>query len=225
MVVGCGGASKPAQQPPVIANQFLCSAPPVSNPNVAAPLPDRKPPAAGEKSPEYVAAKRLFDAEKWAEARQALENVTKGKDDEGNRQNAEYYLAVAIFKSGDESGALPSFLKIASNRNHIKNAEALLWLTKFGIHQPNSIQLSWFATYEEPDIVQFENPQMRELFEMLAFYMGRRMYQEGQLDRAMALFSRIDPNNGYYGASKQCLDQIAAAKAAAWTAKRNQQDK
>src|SRR5262245_24307918 len=54
------------------------------------------PPTAGQMTDETADAKRLFDHERWAEAAAANRRVVDGDtgDDEGNRQIAEYHLAI-----------------------------------------------------------------------------------------------------------------------------------
>jgi len=54
---------------------------------------------AGQMTESAAAAKGLFDKEKWSEAAQALHRVVSGEtgDDAGNKQLAEYYLAICLY--------------------------------------------------------------------------------------------------------------------------------
>jgi len=103
-----GGAKPPAAQP---------AAPPTAAPAKPAPAPGK--PAqkrkdieldeggggagavtAGQMTEEAATAKRLFDGERWSEAALGLYRVYKGEtgDDPGNRQIAQYHLAIALYR-------------------------------------------------------------------------------------------------------------------------------
>src|SRR5690606_4281877 len=58
------------------------------------------PVTAGQMTEAAAAAKQLFDKERWNEAAQALHAVVTGEtgDDPGNKQLAEYYLAIALYR-------------------------------------------------------------------------------------------------------------------------------
>jgi hypothetical protein len=60
--------------------------------------PSGPPPVAGQMTEQAAQAKRLFDGEKWGDAASALYRVYKGEtgDDEGNKQLAQYHLAIAL---------------------------------------------------------------------------------------------------------------------------------
>ena len=66
------------------------------------------PPQAGQMTEEAAQAKRLFDGEKWSEAALALYRVRNGEtgDDEGNKQIAQYHLAIALYRLKFYPGAL-----------------------------------------------------------------------------------------------------------------------
>ncbi|MEO8796704.1 MAG: hypothetical protein ABI551_02365, partial [Polyangiaceae bacterium] len=99
-----GGTKKPA--PAAAANsggEIELDAP---DPNAAAAQPAQKPvdnsppPQAGQMTEAAAQAKRLFDGEKWQDAAIALDRVRKGEtqDDEGNKQLAQYHLAIALYR-------------------------------------------------------------------------------------------------------------------------------
>lgn len=87
---------------------------------------------AGQMGEEAAVAKRAFDEERYAEATPHLARVAYGEthDDAGNRQLAEYYLGVALYKQGDLTGAADIFGHIAREPSHLKFKETLLWIFK-----------------------------------------------------------------------------------------------
>src|SRR5262245_55596369 len=58
------------------------------------------PVQAGQMTEEAANAKRLFDTERWSESALGLYRVYKGEtgDDAGNRQVAQYQLALALYR-------------------------------------------------------------------------------------------------------------------------------
>jgi hypothetical protein len=87
---------------------------------------------AGQMGEEAAVAKRLFDEERYAESTPLLARVAYGetKDDAGNRQLGDYYLAVALYKQNDLTGAADIFGHIARTPNHLRFNETLLWIFK-----------------------------------------------------------------------------------------------
>ena len=83
-------------------------------------------------------AKRLFDGEKWGDAALALYRVYKGEtgDDEGNKQLAQYHLAIALYRLKFYQAAYGIFSEIADKPNHLKFNETLLWLAKLATDLP-----------------------------------------------------------------------------------------
>ena len=83
---------------------------------------------AGQMTEEAAQAKRLFDGEKWADAMNALERVASGEtgDDLGNRELAEYHLAIAFERMQDYEPAADLFSAIARVHTHLKFREASL---------------------------------------------------------------------------------------------------
>jgi hypothetical protein len=85
---------------------------------------------AGQMTEQAAAAKQLFDKEKWSEAAQALHRVVSGEtgDDAGNKQLAEFYLAISLYRLKFYQASYAIFSVIAENANHLKFKETLLWL-------------------------------------------------------------------------------------------------
>ena len=87
---------------------------------------DEKAPApgpsvtAGQMSDGARAAKQLFDDQKWEEAALALYGVVAGdKDDEGNKQLAQYFLSISLYRMKLYQASYALFGFIADNRNHL----------------------------------------------------------------------------------------------------------
>ena len=96
------------------------------------------PPQAGQMTEEAAQAKRLFDGEKWGDAALALYRVYKGEtgDDEGNKQLAQYHLAIALYRLKFYQASYGIFSEIADKPNHLKFNETLLWLAKLATELP-----------------------------------------------------------------------------------------
>src|SRR5262245_30740428 len=76
---------------------------------------------AGQMSEAARSAKALFDAQKWEEAALALYGVVAGdKDDEGNKQLAQYFLSISLYRMKLYQASYALFGFIADNRNHLK---------------------------------------------------------------------------------------------------------
>ena len=71
-----------------------------ATPAPAKPADTGPPPTAGQMTEPAAQAKRLFDGEKWLDAALGLYRVYKGDthDDEGNKQLAQYHLAIALYR-------------------------------------------------------------------------------------------------------------------------------
>jgi hypothetical protein len=120
-LAGCGS------RPPAPSQPTAATAPSVS----ASAAPPRNDgacvtPEARSLTEMGAQAKRLYDAQKYAEAATALERVAKRgtDDDEGNRQIAEYYWALALRKTAREREAREVFELIARTPCHLKATDA-----------------------------------------------------------------------------------------------------
>jgi hypothetical protein len=80
------------------------------------------PAVAGPRSRAAEQAERLFKAERWAEAAEALRRVARGEtdDDQGNRQIAEYRLAIALYRLGFYHASYHILSEIADRPTHLR---------------------------------------------------------------------------------------------------------
>ena len=92
----------------------------------------QEPVVAGTMTEGAAAAKKMFDKERWSEAAAGMYRVVSGDtgDDPGNRQLAEYYLAISLYRLKFYQASYAIFSVIADNPSHLKFKETLLWLAK-----------------------------------------------------------------------------------------------
>jgi len=160
----------------------------------------------GQMTEQAAAAKRLYDAERWSEAADALERVSNGAsgDDAGNRAIAEYHRAIALFRDHRYPEAASSFRAIALERGHLKHQETLLWLAKLVLTGPDVVDLDVFAAYDVGDIERFRNAAQMEVYYDLAYLLGRERMREGARAEALALLSRIPNDHPFANAAARC---------------------
>jgi len=159
------------------------------------------PVVAGQMTEEAAQAKRLFDAERWAEAALALDRVQKGDtgDDEGNKQIAQYNLAIALYRLKLYQASYNIFSLVADNPNHLKFNETLLWLSKLATQLPEPADIiERVGKYKSDAIARFNNPNQRELYWQLNYLLGRYKYRNRQYEEAIRLFQNVDKQSKYY---------------------------
>jgi hypothetical protein len=159
------------------------------------------PPQAGQMTEQAAQAKRLFDGEKWEEAALALDRVRKGEtgDDEGNKQLAQYHLAIALYRMKFYQAAYGIFSEIAEKPNHLKFNETLLWLSKLATDLPEPADIvERVGKYNDEQIAKFNNPNQRDLYWQLNYLLGRYKYRNRQYEDALRLFGKVDKRSRYY---------------------------
>lgn len=106
--------AKPAKPAPKPAAEIELDAPAAA---AAKPQDDSPPPQPGKMTQQAAQAKRLFDGEKWSDAALALYKVYKGEtgDDEGNKQLAQYHLAIALYRMKFYQAAYAYFSEIPTS--------------------------------------------------------------------------------------------------------------
>ncbi len=159
------------------------------------------PVVASQMTEEAAAAKKLFDSERWSEAALELFRVWSGEtgDDPGNRQLAEYYLAISLFRLKFYQSSYVLFSNIADNKNHLKFKETLLWLAKLATELPEPADIiERVGKYSDDQVARFNNPQQRDLFWQLNYMLGRYKYRNRQFNDAIRLFQKVDSSSEYY---------------------------
>lgn len=168
--------------------------------------PDESPPAApavtaGTMSEGARAAKALFDAQKWPEAALALYGVVAGEtgDDDGNKQLAQYFLSISLYRMKLYQASYALFGFIADNRNHLKFGETLLWLAKLATQLPEPADIiERVGRYRDTEIAAFDNDKQKELFFQLNYLLGRYKYRNRQFEEAIRLFNKVDEKSQYF---------------------------
>lgn len=150
-----------------------------------------------------AAAKAMFlvRKEKWEDAALALYGVYKGEtnDDEGNRQLAQYNLAIALYNQKYYQGSYAVFSEVAENPSHIKFNETLLWLAKLATELPEPADIvERVGKYDEEAVAKFNNPNQKELYWQLNYLLGRYKYRNGQFNDAVSLFQKVGRQSKFY---------------------------
>ncbi|WP_438020086.1 hypothetical protein WMF18_13900 [Sorangium sp. So ce315] len=162
---------------------------------------DAGPVTAGQMTEEAAQAKRLFDSERWSDAALKLKRVVDGDtgDDEGNRQIAQYHLAIALYRLQFYQASYAIFSQIADKPNHIKFNETLLWLSKLATQLPEPADIiERVGKYKTEQIARFNNPQQRDLYWQLNYLLGRYKYRNRNYEEAISLFAKVDAKSKYY---------------------------
>ncbi|WP_394842421.1 hypothetical protein LZC95_35800 [Pendulispora brunnea] len=192
----------PPATPPTGGSDVELDAKPGAAPAAAAkPVDNSPPPQAGQMTQQAQEAKRLFDGEKWQEAALALDRVRKGEtgDDEGNKQLAQYHLAIALYRMKFYQAAYGIFSEIADKANHLKFNETLLWLSKLATDLPEPADIvERVGKYSDAQIERFNNANQRDLYWQLNYLLGRYRYRNRQYEDAIRLFTKVDRQSKYY---------------------------
>ncbi len=156
---------------------------------------------AGQMSEGARAAKALFDAQKWEQAALALYGVVAGEtdDDDGNKQLAQYFLSISLYRMKLYQASYALFGFIASNRSHKKFNETLLWLAKLATQLPEPADIiEHVGRYRDTEIASFNNDKQKDLYYQLNYMLGRYKYRNRQFEEAIRLFNKVDKNSQYY---------------------------
>jgi tetratricopeptide (TPR) repeat protein len=159
------------------------------------------PVQAGQMTEEAANAKRLFDTERWSEAALGLYRVYKGEtgDDAGNRQVAQYHLAIALYRLKFFQASYGIFSEIADKPNHLKFAETLLWLSKLATQLPEPADIvERVGKYTGDAVARFKNPQQIDLYWQLNYMLGRYKYRNRQYEEAIQLLDKVDSKSRYF---------------------------
>ncbi len=165
------------------------------------PKPPGETPTAGNMTEEAAQAKRLFDKAQWEDAALALKRVTSGEtgDDDGNKQIAEYHLAIALFNLKFFQASYSKFSDISGNPNHLKFNETLLWLAKLATQLPEPADIvERVGKYSEDDLKIFDNPNQQPLYWQLCYLLGKYRYKSRSYDEAINLFKLVNKKSPYY---------------------------
>lgn len=159
------------------------------------------PVTAGQMTEEAAAANRLFDRERWAEAALGLYRVYRGEtgDDLGNRQIAQYHLAISLYRLRFYQASYVLFSEISDNPNHLKFNETLLWLARLATQLPEPADVvERVGKYSADQVARFKNRQQIDLYWQLNYLLGRYKYRNRAYDEAIELFEKVDRRSAHY---------------------------
>ena len=163
--------------------------------------PQQEAVVAGTMTEGAAAAKKMFDKERWSEAAAGMYRVVSGDtgDDPGNKQLAEYYLAISLYRLKFYQASYAIFSVIADNPSHLKFKETLLWLAKLATQLPEPADIiERVGKYTDDQVARFDNRQQQDLFWQLNYMLGRYKYRNRQYEDAIRLFQRVDRRSVYY---------------------------
>jgi hypothetical protein len=162
---------------------------------------DDEPVTAGQMTEEAAQAKRLFDNEKWAQAALLLKRVVDGEtgDDAGNKQIAQYHLAISLYRLQFFQASYEHFKRIAERQNHQRYKETLPWLAKLAtqLPEPSGI-IGSVGKYSREMVKGFDNEKQRDVYWQLNYLLGRYKYGERAFKEAIQLFEGVGRDSPYF---------------------------
>ena len=190
-----------------LAASALLVSPRVSfaQPKKAAASASGTPVAAGQPTAEAAQGRRLFDGERWSEAALVLKRVVDGDtgDDEGNRQIAQYHLAICLYRLRFYQASLGIFSTLADEPRHLRFSETLPWLAKLAIELPEPADIiERVGKYGNEQIARFDNPQQRGLYWQLNYLLGRYKYRNREFAEAVRLFEKVDKTSRWFAEAR-----------------------
>ena len=166
---------------------------------------EQGPVTAGAPTEGFATAKKLFEKEKWSDAALGWYRVVSGDtgDDAGNKQLADYYLAICLYRLKFYQASYAIFSVIADNKYHLKFGETLLWLAKLATQLPEPADIiERVGKYTDSEIARFDNAQQRDLYWQLNYMLGRYKYRNRQYEDSIRLFQKVDRRSDHYVAAQ-----------------------
>jgi tetratricopeptide (TPR) repeat protein len=158
-------------------------------------------PTAGQMTEAAAKAKRDFNKGDWENAALGLYKVSHGEtsDDEGNKQLAQFDLAIALYNKKFYQAAYGIFSEISEKPSHLKFNQTLLWLAKLATELPEPADIvERIGKYNEAQINQFKNDNQIALYWQLNYLLGRYKYRQRQYEAAIELFKSVKKESKYY---------------------------
>ncbi|MFO0613600.1 MAG: hypothetical protein U0414_13470 [Polyangiaceae bacterium] len=160
----------------------------------AAPYVEGTPETPGTPTREAMSAFAAYDQSSFTAAIPLLEKVVSGEtgDDEGNRQLAEYRLAVAEVQAARFDKAVEAFAPLVHKPSHLKHRDAAPWLARL-MNQPlSSLQaIDLVGLYTDDDLRALDTPEGRPLLSLLEFGRARALYRKADFRGALRILERI----------------------------------
>jgi hypothetical protein len=201
---GKKGGTKTGPSKPAAGGDIEIDDPKPATPTDTKAAPSKDPgitPTAGQMTEAAAKAKRDFNKGDWENAALGLYRVSKGEtgDDEGNKQLAQFDLAISLYNKKFYQAAYGIFSEIAEKPSHLKFNQTLLWLAKLATELPEPADIvERIGRYNEAQVNQFKNQNQIELFWQLNYLLGRYKYRNRQYDDALRLFGNVSKESKYY---------------------------
>jgi hypothetical protein len=145
-------------------------------------------------SDRATAATRIFQGERWSEAVVALDAVARGDgdDDRGNREIAEYHLAISLYNLRELQPAEDLFVAITRDDAHQKHLEGVMWTMRLLMSCPSARAADALLAVP-PDSVgpRFSSPQQVELARRVDLLLARRLIERGDRLRSLAILDDL----------------------------------
>jgi len=197
-MASCG---PPGAREPVRTPAHLSLAPVMAVQVAPATVVQIAPPPAGPASEQAIAARRLFDAQRWSEAASALHDVASGKtpDTTPSVQFAEYELAIALYRMGLLQSSYGIFSSIADKPGHTERNETPLWLAMLATELPEPADvLERVGKFTDVQLGRFDTPDQRVAYWHLCYLHGQYDFRNRLYEDAIRWYAKVDPRSRYY---------------------------
>jgi hypothetical protein len=164
------------------------------------------PPEAGEPTAELKAALAAYEKGDYQKAAIDLEAVVEGatKDDAGNKQRAQFFLAKSMFHLKYFQSALAIFDEITQlGRGHLYFDASLQWLAQLATQLPEPAGIiEKVGRYGVDQLEQFNTAEDKDLYNHLLFLYGRSKYDAGAFDEAISIFQKVGADSRHFVKAK-----------------------
>lgn len=157
-------------------------------------------------SARAAAATRLFHGQRWPEAIAALDGVARGDgdDDRGNREIAEYQLAIGLYNLRELMPAEDLFVAITGDTAHARHVEGVRWTARMLVACPSARTADAILDAPHESIVQFESPQLLEYARRIDLLLARRLLERGDRARSRAILDTLR-DTSFAGEAERCF--------------------
>jgi len=164
--------------------------------------PPQGPPAEGPPSEALANALRMYTQERYQEAAVQFQRVVEGEtpDAPANVQKAQFFLGKCLYHLHYYQSALAVFDEVSEQgRNHLFFDQTLQWLAQLGSQLPEPAGIiDKIGRFGVDQLEQFNNADNADLYNQLLYLMGRSKYNQGEFDKAIELFQKVDKANKWY---------------------------
>lgn len=159
-------------------------------------------PAGGPPSEALGNALRLYTQERYQEAAVQFQRVVEGEtpDAPANVQKAQFFLGKSLYHLHYYQSALAVFDEVSEQgRAHTFFDQTLQWLAQLASQLPEPAGIiDKIGRFGVEQLDQFNSPENADLYNQLLYLMGRSKYNQGEFDKAIELFGRVDKENKWF---------------------------